>query len=277
MTPKSRFLTARSRDVLNELALHPVLSKHWDKVSVIMKGSTARGNADRYSDIDLVLYTDERTYRAIVQGYYRAGLTKRRDGIFMFFAGSGYDGHYHVESWNQLKRYYGEQDFIHAWEYQTVVRLHDPGDCFEKTVQTGMRVLFADPLRHVRQQYLQLQLDLDWMRHPLRRGDEMSSFLHCATLVRGLCRISYLLDTCPFPPDKWLAHYLRGTRFGRKHATDIRRYTFSSAGAEGLTRHLELSAYPLYVNAAELIKQVGAFIRQHYGDCAWIDEWYFYV
>ena len=277
MTHRAEFLTKAARDVTTELSRHPVLCQYWSQLSVIMKGSTARGNADRYSDIDLVMYTDENVRRAIVEGCFDAGLTQRHDGIFMFFAGQGYDGHYHVESFDQLEMYYREQDFVHAWEYQTVVALHDPGKRFAKTVNAGMKTLFADPTVHIKQQYLELQLDLDWMRHPLKRGDGVSAFLHCAKLVQGMCRMSYLLDACPYPPDKWLIHYLRQTRFGRQHTAALRAYAFSSAGAQKLTKHLQLEDYPLYADAAGFIKQIGEFIQRHYGDFGWINEWYFYV
>ena len=277
MTHRAEFLTLAAHQVTKELAHHPVLGKHWPQISIIMKGSTARGNADRYSDIDLVLYADEPVRRAVIEGYYQAGLTNRQDGIFMFFAGEGYDGHYHIESFDQLQAYYREQDFIHAWEYQTVVPLHDPARRFAKTVKAGTQALFADPLIHIKQQYLLLQLDLDWMRHPLKRGDGVSAFLHCAKLVQGMCRMSYLLDEQPYPPDKWLIHYLRQTRFGKKNAARLRDYAFSSAAAKELTKYLELEQYPLYADADALIQQIGTFIRRDYGDEAWINEWYRYV
>jgi predicted nucleotidyltransferase len=60
MTTKAAFLTNTARDVVAQLSQHAVLSRYWDGISVILKGSTARDNADRYSDIDLVMYGDER-------------------------------------------------------------------------------------------------------------------------------------------------------------------------------------------------------------------------
>jgi pterin-4a-carbinolamine dehydratase len=277
MSHRTEYLTNAAHAVADELAHHPVLSVHWPQISLIMKGSTARGNTDSLSDIDLVLYADESVRRAVIHGYRQSGLTNRQDGIFMFFAGRGYDGHYHIESYDQLKAYYRERDFYHAWEYQTAIALHDPARRFAKFVQAGTQALFADPLIHIKQHYLQLQLDLDWMRHPLKRGDGVAAFLHCAKLVQGVCQISYLLDAQPYPPDKWLIHYLRQTRFGRGHAHALREYAFSSAAAQELTRHLELDQYPLYADASALIKQIGAFISRNYSAAGWIKEWYRYV
>jgi hypothetical protein len=277
MTNRTEFLTLSARHVARELSHHPVLRAYWPTISVIMKGSTARGNADRYSDIDLVLYADEATHQAVIAGYQQAGLTDRQDGIFMFFAGKGYDGHYHIESFDQLEDYYRNQDFVHAWEYQTAIALHDPARRFARAVKAGTQALFADPLAHVKQQYLLLQLDLDWMRHPLKRGDGVSALLHCVKLVQGMCRMCYLLDVQPYPPDKWLIHYLRQTRFGKKNAAALREYAYSSAAVRSLTKHLELEQYPLYADADTLIGQIGAFIRRDYGNQPWLDEWYRYV
>ena len=277
MTNRAEFLTQKARYVTRELAKHPVLGQYWPSISLIMKGSTARGNADRYSDIDLVLYAEEPVKQAVIAGYFQAGLTNRQDGIFMFFDGAGYDGHYHIESFDQLQAYYRDQDFIHAWEYQTVLKLHDPEKRFAQTVKAGLQALFADPLTHIKQQYLLLQLDLDWMRHPLKRGDGVSALLHCAKLVQGMYRMCYLLDAQPYPPDKWLIHYARETRFGRLNAARLSQYAFSSAAAQELTKHLELQEYPLYADADALIKRIATSIRRDYGDAAWIEEWYRYV
>ncbi|MCL5998210.1 MAG: nucleotidyltransferase domain-containing protein [Chloroflexi bacterium] len=277
MSTKSIFLTNTAHGVVAELSQHPVLRSHWEQLSVIMKGSTARGNADRYSDIDLVMYCDERVRKTIVDGYYKAGLTQRRDGIFMFFDGKGYDGHYHVESFDQLAGYFRDKDFIHIWESQNVVPLHDPGGRFTEVVTKGTQTVFADPLAHIKRAYLDLQLDLDWMRHPLRRGDGLSAFLHCAKIVQGLCRLCYLLDARPYPPDKWLIHYLGTTRFGKQQRRRITAYGYSSSKAQTLPKHLTLMEYPLYADGAALIEAAGQFIQRVYGVQDWLQRWYNYV
>jgi hypothetical protein len=108
MSQRSIFLTRAARRVVDELSHHPVLSRHWQQVSVTLKGSTARGNADRYSDIDLVLYCDNCVQQVIVAEYYRAGLTQRQDGIFMFFAGIRQAGLF-------IQRTYGNVAWIGEW------------------------------------------------------------------------------------------------------------------------------------------------------------------
>jgi hypothetical protein len=274
---RSLFLRDTAQMVCDELAVHPVLRQYWGDLSVILKGSTARGNADRLSDIDLVLYCDEQIRKAIVEGYRAANLTQRKDGIFMFFAGKDYDGHYHVETFDQLERYYSLPDFIHLWEYQSAIALHDPAHHFNKIVSSGAYKALNHPLSHIKRAYLDLQLDLDWMRHPLKRGDELAVYLHCAQITRGLIRISYLLDGKPYPPDKWAAYYLNTTRFGKRQRAHLNAYAIRSVSGQNMPRYLDLIRYPLYTDAQKMIDQLRRFICRHYGNLPWLNEWYKYV
>lgn len=239
----------------------------------MLKGSTARGNADRYSDIDLVFFTSSRTKQEIVSGYRRYGLCNRSDGIFMFFE----NGHYHVETYDQLKGYYLQRDFIHCWEFEHAIPLWDPEKRFGKAVAQGKRGLFRNPERLIRRAYLDLQLDLDWMRMPIVRADAIATFLHAAKITQGVCRIAYLLDGRSYPPDKWIARYLSTTRLGQRNASAIRRYVRSMPRLSKLQKHQPFAQNPLYEEADALIKGVAKFIKRHYGDHPWLVRWYEYV
>ena len=274
---RSLYLRECAQQVCDQLAIHPVLKQYWARISVILKGSAARGNADGLSDIDLVLYCDESTRTAIIGGYRLAGMTQRSDGILMFFAGKGYDGHYHVESFDQLRHYFNAPDFIHVWEYQQVILLCDPSHRFRNAVLRGTRQALGNPMIHIKRAYLNLQLDLDWLRHPLKRGDGLSVYLHCAQLTRGFICISYLLDGKPYPPDKWSVHYLSTTRFGKRHNAQFAAYAHSSATSTDIPCYLDLSCYPLYTDAQKLVGQLERFTRKHYGNQPWLSEWYKYV
>jgi hypothetical protein len=277
MNQKSAFLMAQARAYVERLSQHAVLSQHWAGLSAVVKGSTARGNADRYSDIDLVLFCDEPVRKKIVRGYYSAGLINRKDGLFILFAEQQFEGHYHVESYQQLAGYFRERDFMHAWDYSLAVALHDPGARFAATIRQGNAALFADPVELVKRAYLDLQLDLDWMRHPLKRGDSIAALLHAAALLRGICRIAYLLDCRPYPPDKWLIYYLSSTAFGRRNKARIAAYAAECASVQALTRHLSLEEYALYRDADALIQDAGRAIARAHGAQPWIERWYEFV
>jgi len=105
MNRKSKLLLQEARAEMRRLSRHPVLSRHWKQVSLVLKGSTSRGIADRYSDIDLVFFTTDRTKHAIVSAYRQRRLCNRSDGIFMLLA----NGHYHIETYGSfpwLERWY---------------------------------------------------------------------------------------------------------------------------------------------------------------------------
>lgn len=273
MNAKSSALRTLADRYVEELSQNPLLRDHWPRLSLVLKGSTARGNADRYSDIDFVFFCDEDVRRAVIEAHRRQGLTERTDGVFLPLG--NWVGHYHFESFDHLAGYFTERNYPQAWEYSAAIPLHDPGERFRLLIAENMAALLAEPLPAVRDQYLEMQLTLDWLRHPLKRADAVAVALHCADLLRGICRIAYLLDGKPFPHDKWLFHYIGGTRFGRKHRAAILAY--SGLLSSPVPRHRELENYPQYVHAAILLSAVADFIRREYGIQPWLDEWWRYV
>ncbi|MHB9033487.1 MAG: nucleotidyltransferase domain-containing protein [Anaerolineae bacterium] len=273
MNKRSQALLRQARAKMAELAQHPVLSAHWADLSLVLKGSTSRGNADRYSDIDLVFYAPGPVKQAVVEDYYARGLTDRRDGIFIFFP----NGHYHIEPLEALAAYFSAPDYIRCWEVEHALALHDPGGQFAAVVAAGKGQLFTYPLEVVKRAYLDLQLDLDWMRMPLIRADAAGAFLHMATITRSLCRMAYLLDQQPYPPDKWAAHYLGTTRWGRANGRALQAYIGASGAVNRLVLHQPFESNPLYLDAQRLINAVGRVIARDYGCQPWLERWYDYV
>lgn len=273
MNSKSKALRALADQYVVSLAEQPILCDYWSRLSLVLKGSAARGNADRYSDIDFVFFSDEEVRTAIIDAHRAGGLTDRSDGVFLPLG--NWVGHYHFESLAHLAGYFTEPDYPQAWEYSHAVPLHDPGDQFRSLIAERSAELLSDPLPAQKALYLDLQLTLDWLRHPLKRGDSVSVLLHGARLLQGLCRMAYLLDARPYPHDKWLFHYLTETRFGRAHRAELLAY---SAGLTApVPCHLELAEYPQYAKAESLIWWVGAAIKRAHGEVPWIGEWWKYV
>jgi hypothetical protein len=271
--PYTQALLTQARLQAEELSRHIVLSQYWERLSLVLKGSTARGDTDEYSDLDLVIFCPEEIRQAIVHGYHVNGLCNREDGIFMFFP----NGHYHAESYDQLKGYFLHWDFIHCWDYGTALPLHDPNDAFRSTITEGGSLLFSDPLAIVKRAYLDLQLDLDWMRMPILRADGPSTHLHTAKLLQGICRMAYLLESRPYPPDKWLFYYLSGTKYGSEKGEAIRAFYEIAPLTQKLERGCPFEEHPLYEQAARLIGEIATHIRRRYGEQPWLGPWYNYV
>ena len=273
MKQKTAELLALAEEYRAELSAHPILSRYWSELSLVIKGSVARDKTDKYSDIDFVFFCEEKPYREISEMYYKHGLTQRDDGVFMPLG--NWVGHYNFETLDKLASYFKKPDYSQAWEYQHVIVLNDPQNRFQNLVSSLSADLFADPLPAIKREYLDIQLTLDWLRHPLKRGDSVAVVLHCAKLLQGLCRICYLLDAKCYPHDKWLYAYIGTTRFGKANRLSIRKYAVRVA--DGVPKHLEFDNYSQYVDGAALIEKVSAFIRRYYGELPWIAEWYVYV
>lgn len=270
---KTAELLSLAEEYHTELSNHPILSQYWSELSLILKGSVARGNPDRYSDIDLVLFCEERSYQEITEAYCKQGLIQRKDGIFLPLG--QWAGHYNLETLSKLMSYFKKLDYPQVWEYQNVIVMHDPHRQFQQLVDSLSSDLLFDPLPSIKKQYLDIQLTLDWLRHPLKRGDCVSSAIHCTKLLQSFCRISYLLDGKCYPHDKWLFAYLGTTRFGKRERAHIK--TYATTIANTVAKHKELECYPQYSDAAVLVEKLGVFINKYHGNQPWISEWYLYV
>ena len=78
-------LKGRINEFRDLLSQHEVLNEFWPRLSLILKGSVARGNADKYSDLDFVFYCDQLVRQEIIQKYFNKGLIKRTNGLFIHF------------------------------------------------------------------------------------------------------------------------------------------------------------------------------------------------
>jgi len=275
MNEKSKELFQLAQHYKQQLSQHPILSRYWDSLSLVVKGSISRGNCDQYSDIDFVFFCSDDDLASINRDYLQAGLTDRTDGVFIPL--EDWVGHYHFESYSRLQSYFDDYHFPHVWEFQQAIPIHDPKNAFQKLMEQASREFLKEPVPFIKQKYLDLLLTLDWLRHPLKRGDQIAAHLHCAKIVADLCKIAYLLDGQSYPHDKWIAAYLSDTRFGRLYESDIHAYLTTFPTGRPLTPHMELEAYPCYSEGLALINQVGSFVREHYEDYPWIDRWYEYV
>lgn len=265
-------LKERAKEFCAELGRHPVLSRYWEELSVVLKGSTAHGYSDRYSDVDLVLFCPENIKREIVRDYVNQGLSQREDGVFLPL--HDWEGHYNLESYEELREHLEKIEYI--WEYAGSQALHDPKGGFASLVEEGLSAFRRRCGELIKGSYLQCQLQLDWLRQPLRRADAGAALLYGSNLYREVCRTLFLLRGQAYPCDKWLPHYLRSLELPKSMAELVEGYPrlFS---LEGLRPGLELMEYPLYRKGAEMLEESKPLLRERCGDQPWIEEWYLYA
>lgn len=270
-----RRLQAMARNYADSLSRHIVLRRFWDNLTLILKGSTARGYSDAYSDVDFVLFTDERTKEAIVDAYIREGLSERTDGVFLPLG--DWDGHYNLDTYAHLRSAVEKGDVVSVWEYTHVQILHDPQGIYRRLLEEMLESFQSRLDSCIRQQYIDCQLQLDWMRQPLRRADAAAALLYGAAVWQSCCRLMYLLCGQAYPCDKWLFYYLEGLPLAESLKETVKGYAGAFAQLESLTADKELKDYRLYAHAQAMIDLLGSLLRDRYGDVPWIDEWYLYA
>ncbi|WP_105615832.1 nucleotidyltransferase domain-containing protein [Vallitalea okinawensis] len=274
MNKKSIELKNLAQKYCQQLSEHEVLNKYWCYLSLVLKGSVARGNADQFSDIDFVFYCSGELRTKIIQEYYSKGLIDRTDGIFMPLP--DWIGHYHFETFETLKSYYREKNYSQIWESVNAIPLHDPSNQYTDLLQIRSEKFRIDE-EDIKNKYFELQLTLDWLRHPLKRGEEIAVLLHCTKIIRLICQLGYLLDSLPFPHDKWLFTYIDDTQLGRENKQMILDYAKRILNNDQIELHKELHQYPQYAIADNLVKKLMESISNQFGEHKWIAEWYLYV
>lgn len=258
-----------------ELRQHSVLNKYWNSVSLIVKGSSARGFADEYSDVDFVLFTDTETYGKMVADYVSQGLSQRTDGVFLPLG--NWEGHYNLDTYEHLQQYFDDNDVMYIWEYVNVRIIHDPQGIYGKIIEDKTKAFQNRLDSLIKEQYLNIQLQLDWMRQPLRRGDKGAALLYGAAFWQACCRLLYLLNGRPYPCDKWLLYYLDDLPLYKTEAGGAKEYYESFSALGDLSAGKDLMEYPMYAMGADLTSALAGALHEKYGDRQWIDEWYLYA
>lgn len=258
-----------------KLSKHIVLEKYWDCLSLVLKGSVARMKADEYSDIDFVFYCDEGTREEIVTAYKKHGLSNRQDNIFQFL--DQWEGHYHLETFEEFESYFDQSDFPQIWEFSTSKILHDPNHRLENLRKEKLELFEINVEGAIKNKYLETQLQLDWLRHPLIRGDEIASVLHSQQVIRNILQLAFLIEEKAYPHDKWIGQYLEETEFGKIYHAEIKDYVRNILDETGLEKGKPLECYAQYTIPEKFLKDLGKEIQEKFGKRLWVEEWYFYV
>lgn len=259
-----------------ELLNHPVLSHYRDEIAIILKGSTAHGYSDRYSDVDLVVFCHERQKQEITDAYVRGGLSQRTDGVFLPL--HDWAGHYNTDSYEHLAQACNQSSTESLWEYSGSKILHDPQGIFARTVKTGLENFHKKLPYLTKESYLNCQLQLDWLRQPLRRADYGASLLYAAKIYAAVCQTLFLLHERPYPCHKWLPYYFSQLPLADSLRQKVQSFPHAFAQMQAhFVAVLNLMEYPAYRQGFEIIAQIQKMLKEKYGDLPWIDAWYLYV
>lgn len=258
-----------------ELHTHPVMSRFWDRITLILKGSTARGYTDMYSDVDFVIFCNAVTKAEITQAYNDTKIQQRGDGVFQPLFSC--PGHYNLDLYDDLRRHFTERDMEQIFEYTNIVIMHSPDNTYSEIISAGMSRLFENQNALVRRKYFDLCLYDNWMRQPLLRADKNAALLYCAGVLRFACHLFFLLAGKPYPCDKWLFFYFKELDISQIIKDKIMNYHRVTALINGLEAGHELAEYPQYSQSQEILAHIREVLKECYGDELWIDQWYAFV
>lgn len=261
-------LKERANFYCEELSEHSILKKYWDKLTVVLKGSTARGYSDKYSDVDFVLFCDDDICKTIISEYNQAGLVKRTDGVFLPLG--EWEGHYNLDTYSHLEGYFQSGDIMNIWEYINVTVLHN-NDIYKNIVDNGMEIFTQNIDDYITSKYRDIFLNIDWLRQPLLRCDGLSVSLYIATIIRQLCQIGYLLDNKPYPCDKWLFYEYQSIN-NPVTLDDLSEYRDLIKLTQNLSPDLDLMDYPLYAESVRLMGKVRDVMAVRFNDAYWVYE-----
>lgn len=259
-----------------ELLAHPVLSGYRDEIAIILKGSTAHGYSDRYSDVDLVVFCYEVKKQEITEAYVRQGLSQRTDGVFLPL--DDWAGHYNTDSYEKLAQTCNQSSAEYLWEYSESKILHDSQGVFAATVKAGFENFQQRLPALTKAKYLECQLYLDWLRQPLRRADYGASLLYISAVYSAVCQTLFLLQEKPYPCSKWLPYYFSQLNIADSLKQKVQSLPFLFAQMQkDFSADLDLIEYPVYRQGAEVMEEIKKLLKEKYGNLQWMDEWYLYA
>ncbi|MCL1792393.1 MAG: nucleotidyltransferase domain-containing protein [Oscillospiraceae bacterium] len=270
-----RRLRGRANFFTDELSGHIVLKKYWDSLSLVLKGSTARGYSDQYSDIDFVVYTDQATQDDIVAEYISNGLSDRKDSVFLPL--NNWEGHYNTDTYENVAKHFFNKNMMKVWECSNVMIMHDSHGRYEETIRKNTDRLFSGIDSLIMRKYFDIQLHLDWMRHPLKRADINAALQYASHLHRYCCHMMYLLNSQSYPNEKWLFYYLKETGIPDSLYSKLTGYGGAICETSAIKPDLELGEYSLYAKMADIAGDIADMLKLRYGHAKWIDEWYLYA
>ncbi len=257
-----------------ELQNHSILKKYWEKTSLVLKGSFSRNFADEYTDLDFVIFTDKTTYKEICSNYFNLGLTPRKNGVFLPLG--DWDGHYNLDTFNNFENNL-KNDISLLWEFSNAKILHDCEEKIKNAVFAFTDLFHKKINSTIRKQYLNIQLQLDWMRQPLRRADKQAALIYGANFWIECCRLLYLIENKPYPCDKWIFYYLNTLSYFEEFKNTILQYGNTFNSVYSLKKGTELTEYEMYSKGIIITEKLQQILHNRFKNAKWIDEWYLFA
>ena len=177
---------------------HEFLRHYIGRGSVVMHGSTMLGIDDAFSDIDLWLILPDDEHAELIR--------KTKTDFFAFHDFYGKEGHLNAEAQGAF------HDRLHrSCHMDTIFQLRSA--CLILDHDGMARRLIDAALRPMRQEvrrawffyhYVEMRGEHRACDNPIERNDSVALLLALGKTVRHAMQAAMVLDTNPYPYDKWL-------------------------------------------------------------------------
>lgn len=254
---------------------HPVLRDFRDRATIILHGSITLGFDDPFSDIDLWLLIPEIELN---------NLDKVSESRFFEIEVDGKPGHLNAESIEDFsKRFHHLKNHNDNWDTDIIYQLRNAEVLLDNAeIGQGLILLAKKPMRkEVRDSfffyhYVEMRTEHRASDNPMERHDPVGIFLSLPKVIAHALRAAMVLDSEPYPYDKWLYFASSKTSTGEKLIPSINKILdllasnklrFEGSEAENpISQELRIMRKILIENA--IAKGI---------DTPWLYEWWLFM
>lgn len=246
---------------------YPVL-RPVERWSIIWHGSMTRGVADDLADIDLWCLGSPSDVQAV---------DEKSPTRFFGFEHSGRKGHLNVEVLDDFDRRIASCDLRLIAELRFARVIADPDGSASRLVARAALPMPEDVrAAWFRYHYVEFRGEHRSIDNPAARGQAVAVLLAGANCLRESLRAAMVLDSEPYPYDKWLYGDALRTATGGALAPYV-AHLLDEIACDALRAALPEASHPLVQTFKEMRAVLVARARQTGVDGAYLDRWWLHI
>jgi predicted nucleotidyltransferase len=250
------------------MAEQPILAEFADRAAILLHGSTCRGVDDPFSDLDLYV---------LLRAGDLAEFDRRSPIRFYEFVLDGKKGHWVAYALEEFVARVERCDMALISELRTSIVLHDRLDGAQPLLDSA-----KSPMRPEVQRafffynYYQMRNFHRASDNPMERGDGLAVLFSLSQTVAYALRAALILDSEPYPYEKWLR------REALRHPTGGKLAPHVDAILDAIARDaLRLTGperqNPLSQQARQMRQILIDAARANGIDEPWLIQWWLYI
>ncbi len=253
--------TSRLRDFLPGFAQSvPELASLAGHSTVLLHGSTTRGIADDWSDLDVWMLPPG-----------------QHESCFIVFKLDDKAGHVTIESRKDFSARVRQCDFNLIYEFRHAVILQDPDGWGDKMLALARQPMpAAVRAAWFAHHYIEMRSEHRACDNPIYRNDAVALLQAMTPTISHSLRAAMVLDGQPYPYHKWLASAAAKTPTGAQ-IVPLVEGVIDSIGAGTLRLTVPERQHPLNLLLKEIRIKLITAARAGGIDAEWLDLWYLHL